>query len=72
MLTRGPPELPGVHGRIGLDEVEPRLGGLGRRALAADDPEEDRLLEAEGVAEGQDQLAHSQPLRIADDRHRKP
>ena len=67
-----PAGVPRVHGGVRLDEVEARRGDEEGRALAAHDPEGHRLLEAEGVTEGEDELADPEALRVPEGEDRQP
>jgi hypothetical protein len=71
MSTSGPPELPGLIGRVGLDVAaeigRPDVGaGQGR-----DDAVGHGLADAERIAQGQDQVADLQLLLVVDGHDRQ-
>src|SRR2546425_82849 len=61
--------VPRVDRGVGLDEVEAGRRDREGRALAADDAERHTLLQAERVAERQDELADPQTVRVAERQH---
>ena len=65
--TSGPPELPGIERRVGLEHVvdQPARAGPERSAQGADDAGGDRALEAVRVADRQGELADAHLLRVA-------
>jgi hypothetical protein len=69
MLSSGPPELPGFTATSGLDErdrVQVRVAGEVLAALRAHDARGDRVLEAEGRADGHDPFADAKLRGVAD------
>ena len=68
MLTSGPPELPGIDRRVGLEEVLVLdvLELVHVPAAGADDPLADRVRQAEGAAEGQHPAADGGLVAVAE------
>ena len=64
------PTVPGVDGGIGLD-VDHRVFGLQLACHRAHHAEADRVLEAQGAPEGQDELPLPQIFRIGDGQRRE-
>ena len=68
LVTSGPPELPGIECRVGLDHVLDQPAGprAKRAAERAHHAGRDGVLEAVGVADGDDELAGPKRLRVAE------
>ena len=64
MLTSGPPELPGLIAASVWMKSKPGAATSQRGAFPAHDAEGDRLLEPEGMAQRQHQLADAEAVRI--------
>ena len=72
-LSSGPPELPGIDRRVGLNQ---RLGQRQRRLRqdaidAADDAARDGLIQTERIADGDHVFAGTQPIGVAQARDRQ-
>ena len=65
----GPPELPGINGGIGLDNIVDGAAGNGGDlpAKRTDNPGGQGLVKSEGIADGKDLLPNQQILGFTED-----
>ena len=71
-IEQGPPGVPRIDRRIGLNQIEPFVGDAELAGIAvevADDAHRHRVIESVGIAHGDRPLAHLQAVGIAQGRH---